>query len=798
MSDLLRMKPAALKENIFQGEKFRFTFLTSRLVRMEYSEDGVFEDRATQTVLNREFAPVAWRKVEKDGGYELFTEGMQITYDGERFSGNGLVVHGQGGLFPHGSAWRYGQRDGRANLKGTVRTLDEVEGACELEDGILSMTGCAALDDSRSLVLTEDGWISPRRPGACDLYLFMYGTDYQDALSDYYRLTGKTPLLPRFALGNWWSRYYEYTEDSYKELMLRFQAEGVPLSVAVIDMDWHLVDSVDPKYGSGWTGFTWNRELFPDPGRFLSWLKEQGMHTTLNLHPADGIRAYEEAYPRIAKAMGVDPETEEPVEFDIADPKFVEAYFSCVLHPLEEEGVDFWWLDWQQGNTTKIPGLDPLWMLNHFHFLDSARNGKRPMTFSRYAGYGSHRYPVGFSGDTVASWPSLEFQPYFTSTASNVGYGWWSHDIGGHMFGYRDNVMALRWVQFGVFSPINRLHSTKGEFRKKEPWSFPLEIHQAMNEFLRLRHKLIPYLYTMNFRAFREDKPLIEPMYYQYPKEWNAYGVRNQYFFGTELMVAPITAPQIEKLGLGKVKVWVPEGTWIDFFTGMIYEGGRQLEMYRDLHSIPVLAKGGAILPMTEEIEKRDFLQNPKTLDISVFGGADGEFTLYEDDNETLGYLEGKAVTTSMNFQWEKGVFTIQGAAGCRELIPASRSYTVRFRGVNNTEVSVLVDGLPMEQWERSVAYDEEMGCLTVALSNIPVEKEVQITLRECALRKNPVEKRIFGLLEQAEIEYELKDRIFRVIQGKGSAAVKLTAIQAMHPGEDLFGSIAELLTAAE
>lgn len=128
-----------------------------------------------------------------------------------------------------------------------------------------------------------------------------------------------------------------------------------------------------------------------------------------------------------------------------------------------------------QGTNTKIEGLDPLWMLNHFHYLDSGRDGKRPMTFSRYAGPGSHRYPVGFSGDTHITWDSLDFQPYFTNTASNIGYGWWSHDIGGHMMGYRDEELEVRWYQYGVFSPINRLHSSNSRFSGKEPWKFSME-----------------------------------------------------------------------------------------------------------------------------------------------------------------------------------------------------------------------------------------------------------------------------------------------------------------------------------
>ena len=179
-------------------------------------------------------------------------------------------------------------------------------------------------------------------------------------------------------------------------------------------------------------------------------------------------------------------------------------------------------------------------MLNHYHYLDNARDGKRPLTFSRYAGPGSHRYPVGFSGDSIVTWESLNFQPYFTSTASNIGYGWWSHDIGGHMFGYRDNELALRWVQLGVFSPINRLHSSKNEFMGKEPWQFPMEIGEVMKEFLRLRHQMLPYLYTMNHRAYKENTPLILPMYYTYPAEQVAYTVKNEYEYGTAFIVAPV------------------------------------------------------------------------------------------------------------------------------------------------------------------------------------------------------------------------------------------------------------------
>ena len=660
----------------------------------------------------------------------------------------------------------------------------------------MSRSGCSQIDDSHSLVLDENGWTQVRTGDGVDIYVFAYGNDYKEALNDFYRLTGKTPMLPRYALGNWWSRYYAYTEDSYKALVTRFEKEKIPFSVGVLDMDWHLVEEVDPKYGSGWTGYTWNKKYYPDPERFMNWLHDHGMKISVNLHPAGGIRAFEEAYPAMAKELGdVDTEHEAPIDFDITSRKFLEAYFKCVLHPEENKGVDFWWIDWQQGNITKVPGLDPLWMLNHYHYLDNARDGKRPLTFSRYAGPGSHRYPVGFSGDSIVTWESLNFQPYFTSTASNIGYGWWSHDIGGHMFGYRDNELALRWVQLGVFSPINRLHSSKNEFMGKEPWQFPMEIGEVMKEFLRLRHQMLPYLYTMNHRAYKENTPLILPMYYTYPAEQVAYTVKNEYEYGTAFIVAPVTEKSVQGVGRARTHVWLPEGTYIDFFTGLVYSGDREMDMYRDLHSIPVLAKAGAIVPMTEEIFGQEAARNPETMTIRVYGGADGSFQLYEDDNESNAYLKDECVLTDMDLKWSTGRFAIHKAAGRLELIPQKRTWTVEFWGVKDTEVTVEVEGTVVEA---SKEYDEALGCLKVSVPEISATSEIIITLGAPELRENDVKTQVFNLLNQAEIPYMEKVAIMEILDKKISNAAKLTQLTAMHPEEGIVGAVGEILTAIE
>ena len=783
--------PQACPENMIQGEHYRITVLTKSLVRLEYSPDGIFTDAPTQTVLNRNFPQVSFEVRETPEELEIRTEYFQLNYDKKEFTSHGLSCYALGMPGGNRNAWRYGVKN--ENLKGTARTLDNVNGACELEDGILSLwSGCVALDDSRTLTLREDGWVEPRKKGIQDLYLFAYGHRYLEALKDFYHLCGETPMLPRFALGNWWSRYYKYTEESYMELMERFDQEQIPFSVAVIDMDWHLVD-IDPKYGTGWTGYTWNREFFPDPERFLKKLHDRGMKTTLNLHPADGIRGFEDCYPQMAEAMGLDPEKEEPVNFDIANPDFLEAYLEKTLHPLEEEGVDFWWIDWQQGTNSKMEGLDPLWMLNHYHFLDSARNGKRPMTFSRYAGPGSHRYPVGFSGDTLITWESLDFQPYFTSTASNIGYGWWSHDIGGHMLGYKNDEMEARWYQFGVFSPINRLHSSSSEFNGKEPWRFKKEVHDTMCEFLRLRHRLLPYLYTMNHRAWAEGEPICQPMYYAYPENWDAYGRKNEYFFGSELIAAPVTTARIENLNVAKTKVWLPEGLWFDFFTDTVYQGGRNQNMYRSIDQIPVLAKAGAILPMTDEIRAIDTEKNPEELTVRVYPGADNSFTLYEDDNITEGYRQGICAVTEMNLNWQEKTFTIKPSAGDLTLLPEQRTWKIELHKVTAEEAVVLVN-----QTEQKDCCTHNGTTLTITLADIRPEDTIEIRLpQNTQVAVNPVQQQIFDFLNQAEIDFIAKEKIYQAARhAQETPELLLSELQSMEITPDLSGAIQEIICA--
>lgn len=849
-------------KQVIKGDCWRITVITDSMLRLEWSDDGYFVDSPTQMVVCRDFysdssvQPKFSVRENENGWLEVETDKLLLSYNRKSFTKEGLSVVVRGVPCSQFNTWHYGD-DNPGNLLGTARTLDEADGAVKLDYGVISRDGWAVLDDSKSCVIVQadevngnpnpyGAWVKPRfsessesDASGCvsdssdafeesdvsdvskelssqnkryhDLYFFGYGHNYIDAIRDFYKLTGSQPLLPRFALGNWWSRYCRYSQSDYENLMSKFKHEGIPFSTAVIDMDWHVTD-VDPKYGSGWTGYTWNNQLFPDHKSFLKKLANEGLASTLNLHPRDGIRAFEKDYPQVARDMGIDPASGKAVEFDLTNPRFVEAYFN-MHHRMEDEGVKFWWIDWQQGGVTRERGLDPLWMLNHMHYEDLARDGGWPLTFSRYAGPGSHRYPVGFSGDTVTTWKSLAFQAYFTSTASNIGYGWWSHDIGGHMLGVRDNELEARWYALGAFSPINRLHSSCSPFAGKEPWNFPRETRDAMVKMLRLRASLLPYLYTMNYRASFENMPIVEPMYWQSPEVGAAYEMPQEYRFGSELIVSPIVSKNDDATTKGCAGVWLPEGDWYDFFDGRRYVsrslGGRRFEAWRAIDRVPVFAKAGAIIPMqvlpsVEECARDcdvsksvNSIENPKSLRVLAFPGGNGEFVMREDNGRFEDARAGKTADTKMKFVFRdensSTQFVIDAVKGCDSVVsslPSERNWSVVFRGVACPDFSrvrvLLGDSCGEFQLESSavkVSYEGEESTLslTVSVRNVPVCKRVRVIVDGgLFIAQDPKVGDSYRLLLQAQVPYRGKEMAFDAIRESCGSASALSALSAL------------------
>ena len=712
LSPAIADNPKADAKAVVTSGNARFTVLTPQLIRMEWSADGQFEDRATLTFVNRETPVPEFKVRESKSKLTITTPALTLTYlKNGKFSDKNLkavfTLNGKEVV------WTPGMENPQ-NLLGTTRTLDGADGSKlkePMEQGILSRAGWSLIDDSQRHVLTPDGseweeWVEARPEGdRQDLSLFAYGHDYKQALADYALVAGRAPMPPKYTLGYWWSRYWQYSDNEFVDLVNKLKSMDVPIDVLIVDMDWHetwgLRKSNSPKdeYGQriGWTGYTWQKELFPSPANFLKWTENEELKVALNLHPASGIQPYEAVYDDFTKEYGWS-EKGKSVPFKIDERKWADAYFKTVLEPMERDGVDFWWLDWQQWKESKYtPGLSNTFWLNHTFFNHAERQnpGLRPFIYHRWGGLGSHRYPLAFSGDTYATWPMLAYLPYFTATASNVNYGWWGHDIGGHMFHKTqkatDPELYTRWLQYGVFTPIFKTHSTKDPRIERCIWCFPDHMF-LMRDAIRLRYTLAPYIYNAARENYDTGVGMCRPMYYDYPESDKAYETPEQFMFGNDILATTITQPVDSITGLAPRTIWFPEGAWFDCATGSMYEGGRTEELHYTLAENPHYAKAGSIIPMNPATVKN--LQQPcDTLVLTFIPGGDGQLRHYEDDGMSQQYKTNYAVTTVSKKQEGNTVrVRISPREGSFAGASDNRSYELRFPAVFPPK-SVKVNG---------------------------------------------------------------------------------------------------------
>lgn len=712
----------------------RFSVISDGVLRLEYAPDGVFVDDASHLAVNRLYPQVTYQLKTSGGWIEIATPKMKMRYkkNSGQFTDRNLVITAAKGALPF--TWKPGVQQ-KGNLKGTYRTLDGMDGDTQsqtwvadtkqgeklkLEDGLLATDGWTFIDDSKGLLFDNDpdwNWVKERPAnGGQDWYFMTYGRDYKAALKDYTLFSGKVPLPPRYAFGYWWSRYWLYSDKEFRNLIDNFHTYQIPLDVLVVDMDWHYTE----KGKGGWTGWTWNRDLFPNPKQFLGYLKENKVKVTLNLHPADGVASYEENYSGLAADMGVDPQSKQTIPWINSDKKFMQKMFKHILTPMEKDGVDFWWLDWQQGiYDSKVKNLSNTWWINYSFFTQMEQHREtRPMLYHRWGGLGNHRYQVGFSGDAVVSWKSLDFQPYFNATASNVLYGYWSHDLGGHIGSKIDPEMYTRWLQFGALSPIMRTHSQKSAGLNKEPWVFNKEYGDILRKTIRQRYEMAPYIYTMARKGYDEGLSLCRPMYYDYPDSKEAYDFRSEYMFGDDMLIAPATAPV--KDGYLQMRVWLPEGEWYEWHTGTLLTGGQVVERPFAIDEYPIYVKAGAVLPLyTEKV--MNLSGNDEDVVVTVFpGGKDSSsFTLYEDNGNDKKYASEYALTKlTSSRQGQEQTVVIGRREGQYADMPSSRSFKVKLLS-SLVPQSVTVNGHPAKY-----VYSGEEFALVIDLPAMPCNQE--------------------------------------------------------------------------
>lgn len=760
----------------------RFTVLTDRLVRMEWSEDGQFEDNATLAIVNRNLPVPTFTSSVKGGMLQIKTSALTLNYKGNgSFDENNLCVSFK--LNGKTVTWHPGLDDG-ANLMGTARTLDGCEGYKKInyndpmETGIISRDGWAIVDESKRHILVKDEksswgeWVSERPDGnRQDLYIFAYGHDYKAALADFTKVAGKIPMPPKYVFGYWWSRYWYYSDEEFLQLASEFRSRQIPIDIMIIDMDWHYTHKdlskrmPNDEFGQsvGWTGYTWNRDLFPDPEGFLRELHDMGFKTALNLHPASGVRPIEDCYREFVKdytSRTNDYDGPEGyvykggeslkngrtakkgynagVPFRMDQEAWADAYFNSVIHPLEKQGVDFWWLDWQQWKQSKyVKDLSNTFWLNYTFFNDKVRRdmylapaeSERPMTYHRWGGLGSHRYQLGFSGDTIIKWEVLEFLPYFTATAANVGYGYWGHDLGGHMQ-YKDKPtdpeLFTRWLQYGVFSPLFKTHCTQSEILERRIWTFENHYEYMLDAF-NLRYALSPYIYNASRQAYDTGVSICRPMYYDYPEASQAYDFKAQYMFGDDILAATICEPVNPETGTASRQIWFPAGNdWFDMAHRRMVKGGSIQTLSYTIAENCWFVKAGSIIPLAKKgIQRLQDKSNAYRLYIAP-GKGKSSCTLYEDDQVSQAYDQEYATTlitkTASGSVCKINVGARQGSF--KDMEP-ERDLTIVFGGLTREPISAVLGDSPLE-----ISYDSETLEASVKLPVMSADKAIEVIVR--------------------------------------------------------------------
>ena len=763
-------------QNVFQGKTYRITVLTDRLIRFEYNIGGEFLDLPTEFATNRNFPPVSL-KFEEDSKYiEIEGKYFALLYQKEKpFLGpkyapdtNLKVV-----LKNTDKVWYFNHPEAR-NFKSTAAEINaESPNKTKLINGLFSTDGFASIDDSESFLIMEDKTLFKPKNRRVDTYLFIYNKDFGMCLKDYFLLTGNSPMIPRYALGIWWNRDKIYSFENVKTLIKAFNRYKIPMSVLLLSEFWHLKNTED--YTKFKTGYTFDTGLFPNPSEFINYMHQRGVRVGVNIDPVEGVYPHEANYSSFASALSVTDQ--KVIPFNAFDPKFMDAYFKYLIEPLKKIGVDFFWLDYKKD-------ILSLRALNYYHFQEMAKDkNERSMMLSRNALVASHRYPISYSGETIVSWETLNFLPYFNSNSANIGVSWWSHDVGGFKNGIEDSELYIRHVQLATFSPIFRFSARRGLYYKREPWLWDNNTYNIVREYCALRHRLIPYLYTESYRYYKEYQPLIQPLYYNYPEIIDEPLYKNEYYLGKDLLIAPITKPKDLTMNRAVERIYLPKGTWYDFKSGKKFLGNKRYVTFFKDEDYPVFAKAGAIIPLAILEENLNVTNNPRAMEIQIFPGQSNVYKLYEDDGISNLYKEGYYTITSIDYNYTQNNYNvmIRPIEGKNGIIPHHRDYKIRFR---NTKVADYVDVFS-GSFKNKLEFEsyEEDNDFIVEVKDVDTTEQLTINCRGKNIEIEAariINEDVNFIISDLKIDTKLKERIAVIFFSKDEIRKKRIAIRKL------------------
>lgn len=747
-----------VKENVIQGDRFRFTFLTERLIRLEYSSSGKFEDRISQRVIFRKFPKVKFTMTQTDTLLQVVTSYFTLNYDKNKpFWGSKLApgVNLNVNLNGTDKIWYYRHPEAR-NFGSIGYSLDDFRGKLKLGKGLYSTDGFCVLDDSDSYVLDDGANFVRREKGNIDLYLFMYRKDLGLCLQDYYQLTGYPFLVPRYALGNWWNKNYDYSKEEMTKLFQNFHDEDIPISVFLMGDKWHLEG--DP-FSSSKINLIELKQLCNHYQKKLA----------LTLCPSQIVKMGTDTYQNLLQVL---KEIDGDYSFLPLDMGKMNLYATYGYRSFISLGVDSMYIDYNNSKDN-----NSLALFNHYLFaMYGILLNKRGVVLSRNSDLAVHRDSIIFTGRTHVDWETLSILPYYQMSASNNGISYVASAIGGYYGGVETFELYIRYIQLGVFSTFLILASDYSKYYKREPWRWNVAEAEIIRKYLKMRYQLIPYLYTESYIYSKSGSPIIQPLYYKYPKIYDEPLYRNQYFFGSEMLVCPITKRKNLVMDRVVQRMFIPEGVWYELESGKKYIGNKYyMSFYKD-EDYPVFCREGAIVPLSME----DSTEIPVNMEILVFPGMDGNYLMYEDDGISWNYKNGSYALTEFLFHYTMNHYELviqnKGNPG---LIPQNRNYKIRFKNTKMGNISVLVG----EKEIQSHSYNEKNDFI-VLLDNIPTNCSVKVTCSSEGVLINSMERLINddirGILEDLEIETLLKEKIDAILFSELPIRKKRIAIRKL------------------
>ncbi len=745
---------------IYKGLKYRITVLSEILIRLEYSDSGTFEDRPTELARFRAFDVPKVIVTDEEKMLTLKTSYFELTYEKEKpFTGTKFSPdqYLKIKLLDTDKSWFFGHAEAR-NFKSISSDLDDKSSLPKMEKGLYSTDGFVSIDDSKSLIFNQDGSVGKRNDSRIDTYLFLYKKDFGFCLKDFYRLTGYPPLIPRYAFGVWWNKEEVYDVNGIYSLIAKFRKYEIPISVLLLN-NWSKND------------VSFDREKIPSPENVIN-----------NLH-SDGIRLGVDL--KLSSVPSTQNGTTVDTPFNVYERGFMANYFNTFIKSLNQIGVDFYSLSYKGD-------MNVLRMINYYFYkyLNSEPN-KRGMILSRNGLINSHLYPVNNSGEIIVDWKTLKMLPEFNSTSSNLGVSWWSHAIGGFKDGIEENELYTRFVQLGTYSPIFRFSSKGGHYYKREPWMWDVKTRKIVKDYTNLRHKMIPYLYSESYKYSKTGLPIIQPLYYRYPELYDEPTYRNEYYFGTELFIAPITDRKDTVMNRTVTKLFLPNGMWYDFKTGKKFPGGKRYISFFQDEDYPVFAKQGAIIPQAIiSDENRNFTGNPEEMEIHIFPGKNNSYKLYEDDGSSNAYKSGEFMTTLIDYNYLPNNYTviIRPLEGKEGIIPAKRRYKIRFR--NTRFADDVIAYLGSERIQVRMVLDDQDFIVTTD----PISTKEQLSIN-CKGKNIEIDAvRIINddidtIISDLKIPTKLKEEVSRIMFSDDEIKKKRIEIRKLgsHGLNDIF-----------